>query len=148
PLTHPVYNVLPDAFDFLIFFAPEHLELTSTYDSANYIAGRHFVGKIDYTGTGKALQTNTAFYGSAGKLLGLNMLDTFNRSLAASIMTHELLHSWAAYIDPSFGLSDGVHWTGRNDIASPLGGWLWVDQSNGTYQVDCLHKFHLDPIDK
>jgi len=148
-LTLPIYQVLPDAFDFLVFFSTEHLEIPPRLTSANFVAGTHNATKIDYDGTGRPRATNTAFFGSGGRLLSLNSLDCYNRGTYTDVATHEITHQWAAYLDPSLGLTDGTgHYDFRSDVGSLVGGWLWQKQGNGDYRKICNYPVEAPLLDK
>jgi hypothetical protein len=57
-MTNAIYEEFPDAADFMTFFSTDKIELI---DHANYgLAGTHHTVKVNYTGTGLALQDNTA----------------------------------------------------------------------------------------
>jgi cysteine-rich repeat protein len=95
---------------------------------------------------------DTARYGSAGRLLGVNALDTYDRGLLGNVVTHELLHQWVAYITPAFGLSDGIHFMARSSVASLVGGFRWIEQPGGGFVLDCGEgrsgAHHAAPLDR
>jgi len=138
-LTAPVHQVLPDVFDFFIFFSTYKIERLPRTASYNFNAGIHTSAQINYTGTGQTPFDNTAAYGSAGKLLGLNVLDAYNRGTYASNATHELIHQWSAYSSQSLGLTDssGAHYRSRSSVGSLVGGYLWINNGDGSYTVEC-----------
>ena len=134
-MTNAIYAEYPDAADFLTFFSTDKIELI---DHANYgVAGRHYPVKVNYTGTGLALQDNTALYGSAGHLLGLTFHDYALRGVYSNNMVHEWTHEWEAHISSSFSLKQNPgHWKFRSNIPSPVGGYRWIDNGDGTFTID------------
>src|SRR5262249_50887509 len=107
-VTQPIYQQFRDTTDIFMFLSTNRLEqLSSQSSSGNFNAGDHFDAKVDYTGTGRDPFDNTAFYGSAGHLQGLDVLDAYNRGLWGASATHELVHQWSAYIDPALGVTVG-----------------------------------------
>jgi hypothetical protein len=137
-LTGEIYAALPDAYDFLMLFSIDHIEKLPYLSYDNFTAGIHFSPQIKYSGTGQGMYNSSAFYGSAGKLQGINVLDTLERGIYAGNATHELVHQWCAFISFSFGLSDdSAHFSFRSNVGSLVGGQHWIDNSNGTFTVDC-----------
>jgi uncharacterized repeat protein (TIGR01451 family) len=138
-LTEPIYQTLPDVFSFFIFFSTHKIERLPRTASRNFIAGIHTSAQVDYSGTGRTPFDNSAAYGSAGKLLGLNVLDAYDRGTYASNATHELIHQWSSFTSQSLGLTDasGAHYRSRSSVGSLVGGYLWIDNGDGTYAVNC-----------
>ncbi len=148
-LTGPIYRVLPDAFDFLMFFSTDHLDFVSTYDYRNFIAGSHYFSKINYSGTGYPQIDYSAAYSSAGKLLGLNIIEGYRVGIYTEIITHELMHQWVAFMSTALGLSDGTgHYDGHCDAASLVGGGNWLDNGNGSFTQTCEFRRQVPPLDK
>ncbi len=136
-LTIPIYEVLPDRFDFFMFFSTNKVERLPRTASQNFNAGRHVSIKKDYTGTGAALFDNTSSYGSTGRLLGFNILDVFSRGITAKIATHEIMHQWSSFISTSLGLSDSAcHYLPNSSVASLIGGFQWIDNGDTTFTVN------------
>jgi hypothetical protein len=137
-LTIPIYEVLPDRFDFFMFFSTNKIERLPRTTSTNFVAGSHFSVKKNYTGTGSTLFDSTSSYGSAGQLLGINLLDVLSRGITAKIATHELMHQWSSFISTSLGLSDSTcHYLPNSSVASLIGGFQWIDNGDTTFTVDC-----------
>jgi hypothetical protein len=137
-LTKELYSVLPDAYDFLFFFSIDHLERLPWLDRDNFTAGIHSSVQIKFTGTGQGLYNTSSFYGSTGRLQGINVLDTLERGLYSQNATHELLHQWSSYLNSGLGLNEDYgHYSFRSSVGSLLGGARWLENSNGTFTVDC-----------
>jgi len=136
-LTNPIYGVLPDEFDFFMLFSTNKIELLPRTASSNFNAGVHSSVQVNYTGTGLELRDSTTTFGSDGRLLGINVLDAYDRGILSQNATHELVHQWAAHISPSLGLSDGVHYDGRSNVGSLVGGFQWIDDGDGNFTINC-----------
>ncbi|MCY2989513.1 MAG: hypothetical protein NTY19_16805 [Planctomycetota bacterium] len=150
-LTNAIYQVLPDAYDSFMFFSTDRVELAPWNSAANYNAGMHNTVQRNYTGTGDSVFDNSRLYGSQGRLLGWNLLDTFDRGIWGSSATHELVHQWAAYT--GLGLSDGTgHYVGTSSAGSLVGGTQWIDNGDGTFTMNQGEgrngAFHASPLDK
>ena len=136
PLTQPIYDVVPDAFDFLMLFSANKLFSADGTDFRDGVAGRHKRVQVNYSGTGFSQYDNSDFYGSDGKLLSINVMDTLNRGLNGFNATHELLHQWSYGLSSSFGLGSGVHPSPYSNIGSLLGGFQWIDNGDGTFTIN------------
>jgi hypothetical protein len=137
-LTSRIYEVLPDAFDFLMLFSIDHVEWVPALTRSNFNAGVHYQVQTEASGTGNTPFDGSAFYGSGGRLLSVNILDSQYRGLYSGNAMHEITHQWASYTDLSLGLSDGTgHYGSRTSVASLVGGFRFVDQGNGTFLFDC-----------
>jgi len=151
-ITNPIYQVLPDEFDFFLFFSTNKIELVPATSTVNFTAGLHYHVQTNYTGTGLNLFNDSASYGSSGRLLAVNALDAYSRGITSQNATHELLHQWGAYISPSFGLSDGVHYQPKSSVGSLLGGFQWIDNGNGSFMRNCAEgrnaAHHASELDK
>jgi hypothetical protein len=149
--TAPIYSALPDAFDFVIFLSVDHVEYLPYTYSMNFVSGAHSRVRVNYTGTGLATGDSTAYFGSGGRLLGINVLDVFGRGIYASVCTHELLHQWASFTSGSLGLtsSDGSHYSSVCSVTSLVGGGSWNWNTNGTYTRECgVHSIEAPPLDR
>jgi hypothetical protein len=152
-LTREFYSVMPDAYDFLMLFSIDHVEKVPPLNRDNFIAGVHASVRVGFLGTGHGTYDESAYYGSAGRLQGINALDTLDRGIYAGNAIHELLHQWCAYIDFSFGLSDdAAHWSFRSNAGSLLGGTRWIEGTDDSFTVDCSEgrggAHFASPIDK
>lgn len=137
-LTSTVFAHLPDAFDFITVISTARVEWLPRLNGWNYVSGTHFPVKINYTGMGLPLRDDTAFYGSAGKLMGVSALDVIDRGFDSHVWTHEIAHQWGSYIGASFpAVSAGAHYTGRSNVDSVIGGWEWDEDASGTLTLDC-----------
>jgi hypothetical protein len=111
--------------------------LVPALSSSNFIAGLHVSVQTPYSGTGLSSYDSSSWFGSRGKLLGVNLLDAYSRGIYSGNATHELTHQWAAYLSIS-GLVDGTgHYNPRSSAASLVGGFLWVPNPDGSYTVNC-----------
>jgi len=148
--THRIYEVLPDAFDILMFFSTGHVERLDG-NVRNFVLATHFQVKTDFTGAGLGLSDATPAFGSRGRLLGINVLDAYGNGIHGDIATHEMLHQWGAYIDPGLGLSDGAHYSSLTSVGSLLGGYRWIDNGDGTFTNACAEgqggARHAAPLD-
>ena len=151
-VTKPIYDVLPDEFDFFNLFSTSHVEQQPRMSSVNYRAGVQDSVKVDWTGSAHLQQDSTAFFGSAGRLLGLNLLDTMDRGMYGNNATHELVHQWSAYFSDSLGLNSGfAHFAHNSSAASLVGGQAWIDNGDGSYTIDFSEgrngATHASPLD-
>ena len=137
-LTRSLYELLPDAFDFVVFFSIDHVERTPYLSEVNLRSGVHFKVQVNYTGMGLNPFDGGAIYGSSGRLLSVNILDTHERGIVGENVTHEIVHQWEAYISTSLGLSDSTqHYLIRASVGSLVGGLLWLENGDGTFTIDC-----------
>lgn len=152
-LTSEFYSVLPDAYDFLFLFSIDHIEKLPWLDPDNFIAGIHTSAQVKFSGTGQGMYDLSSFYGSAGRLQGINILDTLERGIYSQNATHELLHQWCAYLSFDLGLNeDSAHFSFRSSVGSLVGGFHWIDNGNGSFIVDCNDgrsgAYFASPLDK
>ena len=147
-LPRKMYSVLPDAFDFFVYFSMYHIEYVP-YESyfEDGIAGAHYSIQINYTGTGQGLSDNSAVCGSAGRLLGISALDSYDRGMSSGNCSHEIMHQWASFM-AAFPFSDGSHYTSHSSAGSPVGGGVWDDNGDGTWTLDCNYQTNLDVFDQ
>lgn len=135
-LTAILYGSLPDDYDFILATSAIHGEKSDRFASANFTSGLHIKARQDYTGTGLGVFDNSAFYGSAGRLLSVNLVDTATRGIEINNVVHEFTHQWSAFASFSLGIKDdGAHWHHRSNIGSVLGGFVWVPQGDGNIGV-------------
>jgi hypothetical protein len=130
-----VYAVLPDFFDFAVVSATSHIESPTNPSRGN--AGLHATVKIDYTGTGRAMQDDSALFGSAGRLKSINAIDVLRRGWLSNNWVHEMLHQWSAFLPFDLGMTDGAHYLPNTNAASLVGGMTWIDDGDGTFSLDC-----------
>jgi hypothetical protein len=108
---------------------------------------------VDYTGAGQPLFDTSASFGSSGRLLGVNVLDAYDRGIVSNNATHEIVHQWGAFLDFALGLnSDFAHYNARSSVGSLVGGFLWTDNQDGTFTVQCNEgrngATHAPPLDQ
>jgi hypothetical protein len=150
-LTERVYEVLPDAFDFLLLFSTNKIERTPFTATPNFNAGIHQSVQVNYNGTGQSPFDNSATYGSDGKLLSVNVLDALQRGIYSANATHEILHQWSYYLSSTLSLGSSAHPSNFSNIGSLLGGFEWIDNGDGTFSINADEgrngATHLSPFD-
>ena len=126
------YEHFSDEFDFLIFVANVD-EIIDLADRPGHITGGFFQRVKNYVqGIGLDTFSDNSSWGSAGKLQGVIFVTDYTTSqltnyttlypgssLRRGILTHELLHRWAAFLGKP--LSDG-HWNSISSIRGEFGG--------------------------
>jgi hypothetical protein len=130
-----IYEVVPDAFDFLTLFSTNRIERIQNTASPNFVAGLHYPVQVNFDGTGQSQYDQSATFGSDGKLLSINFLDAMNRGINSGNATHELVHQWSYYLDPALGLGANAHPSAYSNIGSLLGGFAWQDNGDGTFTI-------------
>ena len=131
-LSRDLYAVLPDNYDHMLVFSTYTIQgIRSTNKGNNGISGIHYPIKNQIKGIGMGILDNTSAYGSAGKLQSISAFWTYG--LQAGLVTHEISHTWQAYIThPNYTLNDSGHWYPNNSIGS-----TWKDNGNGTFTLIC-----------
>jgi hypothetical protein len=150
-LTWPLYQVLPDAFDFIAFFTTDHIESPPQTASPNFISGIFYPVSADYSGTGYGPFNNTFSYGSSGRLKGVTFFDAMHRGIANSQnAAHEIQHQWSAYVSTSLGITTGSgHYSPNCGIGSLLGGLYKPVATNGSIIRACFPPYsETPPLDK
>ncbi|MFZ5890751.1 MAG: choice-of-anchor X domain-containing protein [Myxococcota bacterium] len=136
-VTRAFYSKFGDDYDFVMLWSNDKLEAINTFAGENFVAGRYVNVKHDYTGNALSSFDNTASYGSAGRLLGVSLIDMGHRGMYAGNMAHEFTHQWSAFTLGTLGLqADSAHWDSRTSVGSIVGGFQWLDNGNGTYTVN------------
>ncbi|NBC05507.1 MAG: hypothetical protein GVY20_17625 [Bacteroidetes bacterium] len=106
-LTQRYYQFFPDDRDFLIVQEPPNVE--------NSVGGYFYHSGEREKGLGAEYSRNPGFFGSSGRLKGViqSFRGVYSQSLTMDgnfcLLTHELLHRWAAYMGDPLSL-DGSHW--------------------------------------
>ncbi|MBN1492378.1 MAG: hypothetical protein JXA69_20870 [Phycisphaerae bacterium] len=137
-LTTTIYARLPDVIDMFLFFSTYKIERVPYAEPENFFAGSHTSVQVNFTGTGQPMFDNSAAYGSAGTLSGMNVLDAYDRGALSVTAVHEMLHQWAAYLNSAIGLTDGTgHFLARSSVGSLVGGQQWLDNGDGTFTLNC-----------
>jgi hypothetical protein len=136
-----------------MFFSTSKIERLPRLSVPNFHSGVQSAVRVNYTGTGLVPFDDTAFFGSDGRLLGLDVLDAYGRGIVSNNATHELIHQWSSFTSPMLGLSDGTgHYTYRSSVGSFVGGSLWIDNGDGTFTRNCTEgrngAHHAPPLDK
>lgn len=94
------YQFMKDDRDFLfIAYQP-----SGTSNVAGFY--QHVQGRVG--GIGVSIFNRTADFGSNGKLNGIV---TLLPSSSLGLLNHEILHNWAAFLNPSLNLNIGAHWS-------------------------------------
>jgi hypothetical protein len=134
-----LYQVFPDAFDMV------NVVLTLPRRSENRT---HVPVKNQVSGIGMSIFDNSAFFGSAGRLLGINRfpLDSvFDLTTTGAV--HEIGHQWINWLDHPLLVTGMPHWPpsdmargvmGLSIPGTGVGGsfpYQFVFQSPGTYLV-------------
>ena len=136
-LAQEFFRTFPDRYDFLHLIEPQEtiLEQQSGSCSVPRPGSAHgtLVQHVTGIGTSSAVDLRAA-YGSAGRLKGFNQIRRGHIE-HQGVFVHEIMHEWAAFLDPSFGLGDGVHWSPNSSMASPLGGCVWQNNEDGTKTI-------------
>ncbi|MFA6255289.1 MAG: hypothetical protein WC675_04660 [Patescibacteria group bacterium] len=141
------YDNNPDIFDFIFVFTNFKIPTENTNEIAHFITVTNRV-----EGLNKAIADRSEVYGSTGKLKGIIMMGNINKyhpetqdglDEALNVIMHEILHNWAAYIEftdetgqKSQALlrnDDYSHWSNYAGFISPLGGFGWLDNNDGTF---------------
>lgn len=125
-LTKSIYDVLGDDYDFLMFLSTYKVEGQEWLQRENFTAGMHSSVQVNFTGTGQGQYDLSDSYGSDGRLLGINILDTYDRGMLSYNAVHEMLHQWGAFTSPALRLADGgAHYNIHTSVGSILGGKMW-----------------------
>lgn len=96
------YEYFPDDRDFLLF--------ATTYPEFGLGAANYYSVSNDIQGIGLGIFDNSADYGSGGRLQGRLDFKLWHGA-SFSLVKHELLHRWGAYLPLSLGLNDHKgHW--------------------------------------
>ena len=155
------FRLHKDEYDFLVIYSNFNFQMPEAEAEAFYL---HV--KNDIQGIGLEIFDNTDLYGSSGKLQGtidmgnitglkVDPLDPdFEQTL--SILGHELLHRWGAYV--SFRDADGTistallgkdenHWSFLlNTDGSVLYGNDWQENGDGTFTSIGARRYY-SPLD-
>jgi hypothetical protein len=136
-LVNRLYETVPDHYDFLVILSAMHGEWLPETSTPNFNAGVHLGAQNATRGIGGAVFDHTGAWGSAGRLLGVNIVDTARRGNLINNVLHEITHQWAAFLSHTHGLkSDSVHWHSYSNIGSVLGGYGWISQPDGSWRID------------
>ena len=135
-VTGPIYQQLPDVFDFLMFFSTNKVEHEPFRSTNNFNAGLHVPVRTDYTGNSRGLFDRSADFGSAGQLQALNLLDAFERGIWDANAVHELVHQWSAFLEDNVGITDYPHYLHNSSVGSIVGGLEWLDNGDGSFTIN------------
>ena len=110
-----LYQHFQDHFDFILFLSDQDIVPPNNY------FGIYFGAKNEVTGIGYPLYTNSAAFGSAGRLQSvIHLKHLFGLRRGPSL--HEICHRWANGLSDLF--HDGSHW-GFSSVGGQLGGWQY-----------------------
>ncbi|MBV9493473.1 MAG: hypothetical protein JOZ54_04455 [Acidobacteria bacterium] len=125
PAVQRLYTYLPDDFDFVqvVFSLPK--------SSGN----RYHIGvRNDATGTGLGPNNSTAVYGSAGRLLGINVFPLDNYFDCAEVaFSHETGHQWINFLKNPRLAAGSPHWPYSNLASGVMGFSLAGDGAGGDF---------------
>jgi hypothetical protein len=113
-LTQRIYQSFGDDFDVIMAVA-------NLPDVTGGLFGFNATVKNTVTGTGHALQNDTALWGSAGKLQNFIWVGSEQDMYRRTIL-HEFLHRDAAFLSQLGTAAYGAHW-GFSSVGGQLGGW-------------------------
>lgn len=152
------YDVQPDDYDFLFVF--------DNFSPASKIIAEHHLVTNQINGIQKPIFTAEVQYGSLGKLKGVINMFNINshnfgtdseKNITFNNILHELLHQWSGSfvflndkneIDTSLYDKNLRHWSNYVNFISPLGGYGWGDNSNGTFTQSYVdQKIKLSNLD-
>jgi hypothetical protein len=89
--------------DFLLTYQPRVQQLGG---AAAFYSG----ARSDVSGIGIDEYNLSATFGSAGRLQGAVSFQGGPNPNGHGLAVHEILHGWAAYLDPALGIASGGHW--------------------------------------
>ncbi len=171
-LSKKVISELGDKFDFISFF-PTFTTITKIGEG--FVDSYHISAQNKLSGIGKKLFDNTQYYGSNGKLLGVNVFpflsydytkDYNQESLKVSRlnrMLHETGHQWGVFIGDNFSRDktkdlemklDDIHFypglESSYEHTTPMNSAAWIKNSDGkTFHVeDSYHHPEMNIIKK
>ena len=131
------YSIYPDDFDFLVVM-PMHPTYRPTYGYSE--------GPVPYATTVRAAADNigvddyyiddTVDYGSPERLLTV----IYHSADYGSMITHEIGHTWSAFIGDAYGLQDQqymtAHWDANSDIGGIMGMYVTPYADDPTTELD------------
>ncbi|AKF05212.1 hypothetical protein [Sandaracinus amylolyticus] len=133
----PAYALVEDDVDHWVFLSTQHLEATDAASTIqNYAAGRHLLVWNEATGTAMGRVDGRSEWGSTA-LRSVSVIDHGTRGIYAGNVTHEIVHTWSAFVDTSLGLSDGAHYSPRSSVGSLVGGFAWDPAPGGGFTRNC-----------
>ncbi len=157
-VAYDFYAQNKDVYDFLFVFdnfSPESKTVAEYSPATNQISG------IQKTTLKSEMQ-----FGSKGKLKGAvkmfninsyNFTEAGDKERALNTIVHEMLHQWSGSLifsnnknedDASLLEKDRIHWSKYVSFVSPLGGYGWQDNGNGTFtQSDISSKIKFSNLD-
>lgn len=152
-ITSKIYESLPDSFDFLVLYSANKIERSPQNSRENFISQTRRTAQRKAIGTGYLSPFNSSnYYGSSGRLLSINILDTYRRGIQTQNVIRGILHQWSAYITPSLGITTGSSYSSRSSVGSLLGSRYWNDLGNGNFEIDCSYNSKkyttASPLDK
>lgn len=125
PLVRRFYQMFGDNYD----------QLNIVNIPAYYQNRYHFTVRTDATGTGQSSQNNTAAYGSAGALLGINRFPlTSYFDAGETAFVHEFAHQWINFLSTGSASGGVPHWP-ISSLASGVMGFSLptADRAGGNF---------------
>lgn len=157
-LTFDFYNKHQDTYDFLFIF--------DNFSQPSKIIAEFNLVTNQISGIQKPILKAEVQYGSLGKLKGVIKIFNVNNHLFGSDseqnitlnnIVHEMLHQWSGSFiflndknqeDASLYNEKLKHWSNYVNFVSPLGGYGWKDNGNGTFtQTYIDQKIKLSNLD-
>jgi hypothetical protein len=157
-LVFDFYDQNKDIYDFLFIF--------DNFSQPSKIIAEHYAVTNQISGIQKPLLKAEVQYGSLGKLKGVIKMFNLNshpfdteseKNITLNNIVHEMLHQWSgSYIflnekneeDTSLYDEKTRHWSNYVSFVSPLGGYGWQDNGNGTFsQTYVDQKIKLSNLD-
>ncbi|MCL1973442.1 MAG: hypothetical protein FWG54_01335, partial [Bacteroidetes bacterium] len=133
-ITAQVYKMFRDDYDFIVYL-PDVSE-TNRPSSDLRFAGINYTLSNSVQGLGRSLSSESAQWGSAGKLQSVIYLTGGYNAIGQGPILHELTHRWANSCCPTYGYNGDnydTHW-GISNAGGLLGGFKYirtVEQNSG-----------------
>jgi hypothetical protein len=142
-LAFDFYDQNKDTYDFLFIF--------DNFSQPSKIIAEHYLVTNQIAGIQKPLLKAEVQYGSLGKLKGVIKMFNINsiyfnseseKDITLNNIIHEMLHQWSGgftflndknLTDASLYEEKTKHWSPYVNFVSPLGGYGWQDNGNGTF---------------
>lgn len=157
------FKTHPDNYDFLVIFTNFDFQMPRYQIAGESVTAAGFYNSVrnDTQGIGNDVFDTSSLYGSAGKLQGVIDMGPMAQKTSdpmdpdfseiMTILSHELLHRWAAYVhfmkdgeasDALLG-SNASHWSFLLDTKGSMQyGNAWRDNQNGTFTSAPGHKYY------
>lgn len=157
-LAFDFYDSNKDIYDFLFIF--------DNFSQPGKTIAEHYLATNQISGIQKPILAAEVQYGSLGKLKGVIKMFNINshnfyteseKKITLNNIVHEILHQWSGDFiflndknqdDTSLFNKNTNHWSDYVSFVSPLGGYGWKDNGNGTFtQTYTDQKMKLSNLD-